>query len=105
MALTATATKQLRKRIALILGMCGESIVAFSPCKDNIMYAVSNFQTMEATFLPVAQKLLKEGVNCPRMIIYCRSYGDCADVYLFLKKFLGSKFTFPENAPVYPIFV
>ena len=104
MALTATATKLLRKNVAQILGMSGESVVACSPSKDNIMYTTTIFKSMEETFFPVAQKLFDEGVVCPRMIIYCRSYGDCADVYLYLKTFLGDKFTSPVGAPDLPMF-
>ena len=59
---------------------------------------------MEETFFPVAQKLLDEGIECPRMIIYCRSFGDCADVYLYLKRILGTKFTSPDGAPDLPMF-
>ena len=40
MALTATATKQVRMRVCRILGMAHPFIVALSPCKHNIMYSV-----------------------------------------------------------------
>ena len=36
MALTATATKQLRGNVARVLGMSGEAVVARSPSKDNM---------------------------------------------------------------------
>ena len=56
MALTATATKQLRYDVARVLGMTGETVVAHSPSKDNIMYTAINFKSMEDTFLPIAKK-------------------------------------------------
>ena len=104
MALMATATKQLRYDVARVLGMSGETVVARSPSKDNIMYTAINFKSMEDTFLPIAKKLHVEGDKCQRMIIYCRSYGDCADVYLYFKAFLGTKFTIPHGAPDLPMF-
>ena len=58
---------------------------------------------MEDTFLPIAKNILVEGDKCPRMIIYCRSYGDCADVYLYFKAFLGTKFTIPHGVPDLPM--
>ena len=86
MALTATAMKQLRYDVARVLGVSGETVVARSPSKDNIMYTAINFKSMEDTFLPIAKNLLVEGDKCPRIIIY----GDCADVYLCFKAFLGT---------------
>ena len=101
MALTATATKQLRGNIARVLGMSRESVMARSPSKDNVMFTTSNFKSMEDTFLPVAKKLFDEEVNCHRMIIYCRSFGDCASVYLHLKT---ARLTSPHGAPYLPMF-
>ena len=43
MALMATATKQLCYDVARVLGMSGETVVARSPSKDNIMYYAINF--------------------------------------------------------------
>lgn len=42
MALTATATKDLRIEVARIIGMQDELVVSVSPCKAiaNIMYAI-----------------------------------------------------------------
>ena len=38
------------------------------------------------------------------MIIYCRSFGDYASVYLYLKTFLGAWLTSPHGAPDLPVF-
>ena len=104
MALMATAMKQLRYDVARVLGVSGETVVARSPSKDNIMYTAINSKSIEDTFLPMAQNLLVEGDMFPRMIIYCHSYGDCADVYLYFKAFFGTKFTIPHGAPDLPMF-
>ena len=77
MALTATATVKLRMDVSRIIGMRNELVVFRSPCKANIMYAVIEFSTIEETFLPMAERLQKQGSGCPRAIIYCRTYSDC----------------------------
>ena len=43
MAPTATATKSLRRAVSRILGMKNSHVIAYSPCKTNLMYAVSAF--------------------------------------------------------------
>lgn len=103
MALTATATVKLRKDASRIIGMRNELVVSKSPCRSNIMYMVVAFSSIEETFRPIAKRLL-EGSKCPRMIIYCRSYKDCADIYLFYRSYLGTSFTDPPGAPNLPRF-
>ena len=102
MALTATATAKLRMDVSRIIGMKNEIVISKSPCKDNIMYMVVQFSTLEQTFHPIAQRLLKEGLKSSRMIVYCRSFGDCSDIYLLLKRYLGMHFTVPPHAPDLP---
>ena len=48
-ALTATATSQLRVQVTKILGMKNELVVSLSPCKQNITYAVGTFNTISET--------------------------------------------------------
>ena len=45
-------------------------VVSISPCKSLNLYQLE-------TFLPIAEKLRKEGPQYPRMIIYCRRFHDC----------------------------
>ena len=61
------------------------------PSKGNVMFTPSNFTSMEHTSLLVAKKLFDEGVDCHRIIIYCRCFGNCASVYLYFKTFLGAQ--------------
>ena len=86
MALTATATRTLRVSIASILGMRHPTVIAVSPCKHNIMYAVESYVSLESSITPFVNKIKTERAKMPRTIIYCRTYSDCADVYLFFKK-------------------
>lgn len=53
MALTATATSQLRVKVTEMLGMKDELVVSLSPCKANIMYATKKFTTIAETFSPM----------------------------------------------------
>ena len=99
MALTATATKKLRTDVARIIGMRNELVVSKPPMKSNLMYAVVPFSTIEETFSSVAERLQKERSKCPRLIMYCRSFGNCADLYLYFKGYLGIGFTEPPGAP------
>ena len=51
-----------------------------------------------------AERLKNEKNKFPKTIIYGRSFGICADIYLYLKSQLGSGFVFPEDAPDIPEF-
>ena len=51
LALTATATSQLRLKVTQMLGLKDKCVVSLSPCKANILYAVNKFQSIpEKTF-------------------------------------------------------
>ncbi len=104
MALTATATTKLRRDVSRTIGMRNELVVSKPPSKPNTMYVVTHFSTVEETFLPIAKRLLQEKSQCPRMIIYGRSYGDCADLYILFRDYLGPFFTDPPGAPDLPRF-
>ena len=99
MALTATATRTLRYAVSATIGMRNPFIVAIPPCKRNMMYSVSTLVSVEETLKPVVDRLRKERTAMPRMIIYGRSFGMCADVYLFFRSQLGEQFTEPTDAP------
>ncbi len=60
MALTATATKSLQREVGVILGMHNHISVAVSPCRTNIMYAVSTFSTAKETFQTLLLRLKEE---------------------------------------------
>lgn len=102
LALTATASSDLRVCVARMLGMRNEHVVSLSPCKANIMYAVSAFKNIKDTFSPIITRLRTERVTFPRMIIYCRQYEECADLYIHFKEQLGPEFMEPCGAPDMP---
>ena len=103
MALTATATKTLRRDVSRIIGMRNELVVSKPPVKSN-MYAVVPFSTLEQTFLSALSSFFLKSFSNPRLIVYCRTFGDCADLYLYFKSYLGRGFTEPLGAPDLPRF-
>ena len=96
MALTATATRTLR---ISILGMSNPTVIAVSTCKAKIMYAMESYESLELSMDPFVRRIRAERTKMPHLIIYCRSYSDCADLYLFFREKLGSSFTEPPDAP------
>ena len=99
MALTATATRSLRTSVTSILGMHDPIVIAVLPCKVNIMYAVESCESLEQSFGPFVERLRNERTTMLRTIVYCRSYTDCADVYIYFRQNLGTMFTEPPGAP------
>lgn len=100
MALTATATKMLQRKVAGILGMYRPTVFSVSPCQRNLMYAMATpYRSIENTFHPLLMRLVKDRVTMPRVIIYCRRYEDCADLYIYFRDQLGKNFTEPIDSP------
>ena len=64
-----------------------------------MIYAVADFETIPVTFLPLLERLEKERIKTPRVIIYCCSFKECADLYNFFQTKLGDGFTEPIDAP------
>ena len=104
LSLTATATRSIRLSVSQTLGLRDPYVITRSPCKPNLIYSVGLFNGLVNTLSPLAEKLLEQKRAFPKTIIYGQTFGMCSDVYLFLKGFLGSKFTVPEDAPDIPEF-
>lgn len=99
MALTATATKQTRNNIIKILGMVDPQIICISPHKPNILYWVAEKGGLQETFQPLIDKLQTQRINMERVLIFCRRYEECADIYELFKLNLGINFTEPIGSP------
>ena len=99
MALTATATSKLRKRVISLVGMIDPVVTYVSPCKPNIVYRLDKFDNIKNTFEPLLERIKKERCTLPRVIIYCRRYDDCSCLYSFFNCGLGDRFTEPCDAP------
>jgi len=57
MAMTATASKGLRKKASDTIGLVSPTIIAVSPCKKNIIYAVLDFENISDSFGPILHEL------------------------------------------------
>eukprot|EP00731_Ephydatia_muelleri_P002966 Em0001g2966a len=86
LALTATATTQLRRQVTSIIGLRDPVVVSISACKKNICYAVSSHSTIFETFNPLLEKIKLLKLSLHRVIIYCRRLKDCSMLYKFFKK-------------------
>ena len=100
MALTATATTQTRKVICKILGMINPVIVAESPNKLNIKYILKrDLGTLEETFAPLVEEIRRCRQTTDKTIVLCRTYDNCARIYLYMKSRLNKQYTEPVGAP------
>ena len=99
MALTATASVQLRASIVKTLGMNNLMIISVSPDKHNIKYSVIPFLSIKDSFTPFFHMLLEKRIKMDRMIIFCPTLDECATMYLLIWKELGPHFLHPEDVP------
>ena len=99
MALTATASKTLRYSVSKTIGLQNPFVLALSPCKKNLVYAVGKFSNVTDTFQPMVDQLSKQRIHMPRVIIYCRNFQDCSEIYSLFRDSLGTTFTEPPGAP------
>ena len=100
MALTATAMTKDRQSISKTLGLTDPFILSKCPVNHNLRYSVGRFTSIPETFNVFANRLLEEKALFPKTIIYGRSLERCADIYIYLKRQLGSCGTLPAGAPV-----
>lgn len=102
MALTATATRKSRRSICRTLGMTRPVTFVQLPNRPNIKYTVhkkSSTCIMEETFAPLVEEVRRLRSAVDRIIVFCRSYNDCTELYLFFKRRLGKECTEPIGAP------
>lgn len=99
MALTATATKQVRITVSRRLGLRSPAIIVAPPCRPNVTYTVGTFTSITDNFMHLVEQLKHEGNTMGRTIIYCKRIQDCADLYIFFQKNLGRHFLSPVDAP------
>ena len=66
------------------------------------MYQVKSCDSLHSGFLPLVNGLKKHRTNFTRTIVYCRSFIDCGNLYLYFRDNLGMDFTEPRDAPCLP---
>lgn len=95
MALTATTAKTDRLAASHTIGLQNPFVLTRCPTKPNLIYYVEKFTSVSETFADTPR--LKKNLF-PKTIIYGRTFGMCAEIYLYLKQHLGPAFIFPEDA-------
>ena len=71
MALTATATKMLQRKVAGTLGMHRTILFSVSLCKRNMFAMATPYNSIEVIIYPLLMCLAMEIITMPRTIIYC----------------------------------
>ena len=100
MALSATATRSVRKVVSRRLCMHNPYIVAVPPCRDNIKYSVSKFTSFNEAFSPYVSDIVLRNINADRVIVYCNSFRLCCDIRDLFYKQLHKNRLYPPNAPL-----
>ena len=71
MALTATVSRTLQRNVMKMLGMRDASVACVSPNKQNIMYTVKRFSTLEECFGLLVDELLRKQDHMEKVLIFC----------------------------------
>ncbi len=104
LVLTATATPETVRVVSERLSMKNVVVVALPPNRPNIMYKVQPLQNLEHFTTSLSTDLRRRGIAFPKTVIFCQKYTDCAQLYLVIRKKLGSAFTHPCGYPDLPQF-
>ena len=99
MAFTATATVQTRKEVIRLTGMHKPVLVLKSPKKPNTFYSVEMKGELEESFYFLAEKLQSLRTKMEKTIIFCRTYNDCSQLFLFFRDVLEEEITDPIGFP------
>ena len=98
MALTATASKDTLCSVIKRLSLIDPVIVAMSPYRENISYAVQADVNMDKLTTNVSEEKTLQS-NFLKTVIFVRSYKDCSCIYSMVKGKSGMYFTEPPNFP------
>ncbi len=75
-------------------------IIAQSPNKPNIKYSVvQKSSTIEETFAPIVEEIRRVRTSMGKVIVFCRTYDDCTQLFKFMRARLGKEYTDPVGAP------
>ena len=80
---------QVLKVVTERLSMVNPVLVALSPHRQNIMYRVHQKTNVHKFCGSLCRELNYSGVKFPNTIVYVRTYKDCIDIYMQLKKQWG----------------
>ena len=75
------------------------SFLEFQKRKTLSTHAVTKTATIPSAFSQYVQDLRVERETYPRLLIFCRTISDCANIYEFFHQRLGLECTHPIGAP------
>ena len=99
MALTATATHDTFDAVVQRLSMRNPAVIALPPGRTNITYFVQPLLTLHDLTDMICSDIRKLDSSYPKTVIFFRTYKDCSDLYLTIRKKLGKRFTEPAGYP------
>ena len=99
-ALTATATEQVKSKITKNLQMNNVKVVCKSPNRPNIRYSVVKVSSdIHVAFRWLVSKLRQQHACLERVVVFCRSITRCASLYkMFLTKLREESYE-PSGSP------
>ena len=99
MALTAAATNELREKVSALLCMIDPYVIALSPDKANVRYAVHGVRgDYNVAFRLILKKILTKRTLLPRILVFCKNKSNCGHLYTYFKSNMGPNFTDPPGA-------
>lgn len=98
-ALTATATHHTFHVVSERLSMKDPVVVGLSPYNDNIFYTVKDKIDVDILSEMLCDELKKTRTNFPKTIVYVRTYTDCCNLYISLKREMKAELTEPPGCP------
>ena len=99
MALTATATSDTIKVVTERLSLYDPAVIGLSPDQPHIFYSAEKLPKMVDFCRRLCLGLKELRLSYPKTIIFCRSYGDCGDMYRTVEVMMGPHFTEPNGYP------
>ena len=99
MALSAMMSKSTRRDVSRILGMSKPVTIAKSPDKPNLVYSVIEKREMEEVFDSVIEELRAKRLQMEKVIVFCRTYEACSELFLLFKRKLNEEMTDPIGYP------
>ena len=99
LALTVTATKETYDVIVKRLSLENPTVVALPPFRNNISYSVQPKVDVHILGEMLYQELKAKRTSFPKTILYVRTYTDCSNLYMVLKRKMGSEITEPPGCP------
>lgn len=93
-AMTATATNQVRVGIMKSLGMHNVVLIHNTPSVHNIKHVVvqTNLKDPSEIFHWLCESLLKKQMSAERVIIFCQSRRHCSELYSAFSSYLPQSF-------------